>query len=70
MSSSQVPVETGETYTVEIEELGDEGDGIGYVEDFTIIVPEADLGATVDIEITEVGSNFARADTVGEEFQV
>lgn len=70
MSSSQIPVETGETYTLEIEELGDEGDGVGYVENFAILVPEADLGETADVEISEVGSNFARAEIVGEEFEL
>ncbi|MFB6096532.1 MAG: TRAM domain-containing protein [Haloferacaceae archaeon] len=68
MSSSQIPVESGETYTLEIEELGEEGDGVGYVESFAILVPEADLGETADVEITEVGSNFARAEVVDEEF--
>lgn len=68
--SDPIPVESGEQYTLEIEELGEEGDGVGYVSDFAILVPEADLGATVDVEIREVGSNFARADVVDEEFDV
>lgn len=70
MSTSDTPVETGESYTVEIEELGEEGDGVGYVEEFAVLVPEATLGETVEAEITEVGPNFARAEIVDEEFEV
>lgn len=70
MSESETPVEPGESYTVEIEELGDEGDGVGYVEQFAVLVPGAALGETVKARITEIGSNFARAEVVDEEFEV
>ena len=34
------PVEEGETYTVEIEGVGSEGDGVAKIDEFTIFVPE------------------------------
>jgi 23S rRNA (uracil1939-C5)-methyltransferase len=62
------PVTTGETYVVTIDELGSEGDGVGYVDDFAVLVDGASLGETVQVEITDVGSNFARGAVVDAEF--
>jgi predicted RNA-binding protein with TRAM domain len=62
------PVTAGETYVVAIEELGSEGDGVGYVDEFAVLVESASLGETVRVEITDVGSNFAHADVVDSEF--
>ena len=62
------PVTAGETHVVAIEELGSEGDGVGYVDDFAVLVDDAPLGETVRVEITSVGSNFARGEVVGAEF--
>jgi 23S rRNA (uracil1939-C5)-methyltransferase len=62
------PVTAGETHVVAIEELGSEGDGVGYVDDFAVLVSEASLGETVQVEITDVGSNFARGEVVDAEF--
>ena len=65
----QPPVEPGETRYVEIEDLGKQGDGIARVErGYVIIVPGAEVGEQVKIEVTEVKSNFAVAETVDEEF--
>jgi predicted RNA-binding protein with TRAM domain len=56
----QPPVETGEIRYVEVEDLGKQGDGIARVErGYVIIVPDAEVGERVKIEITEVKSNFA-----------
>lgn len=55
------PVETGETYTVEIEAMGNEGDGIATIEEFTVFVPDTETGETVEIEIGDVKSNFGFA---------
>ncbi|GAB6859948.1 TRAM domain-containing protein [Haloplanus litoreus] len=62
------PVTAGDTYVVAIEELGDEGDGVGYVDEFAVLVDDASLGETVRVEITDVGTNFARAEVVDAEF--
>jgi predicted RNA-binding protein with TRAM domain len=59
-SEPQPPVERGETRYVEIEDIGKQGDGIARVErGYVIIVPGADVGERVKVEITEVKSNFA-----------
>ncbi|WP_092695429.1 TRAM domain-containing protein [Halorientalis regularis] len=59
------PVENGEQRTVEIEDLGDQGDGITRVErGFVVIVPESKQGERVTIEITDVQQNVAFAEVV------
>jgi predicted RNA-binding protein with TRAM domain len=64
----QPPVEVGEMRYVEIEDLGKQGDGIARVErGYVIIVPGAEVGERVKIEITEVESNFAYGEIVEEE---
>ncbi|MEF8815043.1 MAG: TRAM domain-containing protein [Halovenus sp.] len=56
----QPPVEPGEIRYVEIEDIGKQGDGIARVErGYVIIVPDAEVGERVKIEVTEVKSNFA-----------
>jgi 23S rRNA (uracil1939-C5)-methyltransferase len=62
------PVTTGETHVVAIEELGSEGDGVGYVDDFAVLVDDAALGETVRVEITDVESNYAHGEVVDAEF--
>ena len=65
----QPPVEPGETRYVEIEDIGKQGDGIARVErGYVIIVPGADIGERVKIEVTEVKSNFAVGEIIDEEF--
>jgi predicted RNA-binding protein with TRAM domain len=63
----QPPVEPGETRYVEIEDIGKQGDGIARVErGYVIIVPGADIGERVKIEVTEVKSNFAVGEILDE----
>ncbi|MWV63318.1 TRAM domain-containing protein [Halorubrum sp. JWXQ-INN 858] len=64
----QPPVEPGEMRYVEIEDLGKQGDGIARVErGYVIIVPGAEVGERVKIEVTEVKSNFAVGEVVAED---
>ncbi|MFC4360078.1 TRAM domain-containing protein [Halobium salinum] len=64
----QPPVEIGELRYVEIEDLGKQGDGIARVErGYVIIVPGAEVGEQVKIEVTEVKSNFAVGEVVDDE---
>ncbi len=66
----QPPVEEGEIRYVEIEDLGKQGDGIARVErGYVIIVPGAEVGERVKVEITEVKSNFAVGEIIEETFQ-
>jgi len=59
------PVEEGEQRTVEIEHLGDQGDGITRVErGFVVIVSNASPGEEVTVEITHVQENVAFAEVV------
>lgn len=59
------PVEVGEQRTVEIEDIGDQGDGITRVErGFVVIVPDTEQGERVTIEITDVRETVAFADVV------
>jgi predicted RNA-binding protein with TRAM domain len=59
------PVTKGEQRTVEIEDIGDQGDGITRVErGFVVIVSDTEQGERVTIEITDVRENVAFADVV------
>ncbi|PSQ45310.1 hypothetical protein BRD17_01820 [Halobacteriales archaeon SW_7_68_16] len=56
------PVEVGDVRTVEIDTLGDQGDGIAKVErGFIVIVPGTSPGDEVEVEITEVKDTVAFA---------
>lgn len=59
------PVEEGDQRTVEIDDIGEQGDGITRVErGFVVIVPDTDHGERVTIEITDVRENVAFADVI------
>ncbi|ELZ43728.1 hypothetical protein C464_16302 [Halorubrum coriense DSM 10284] len=63
--SQTSPVEEGEQRTVEIEDIGDQGDGITRVErGFVVIVPDTKQSERVTIEITDVRENVAFAEVV------
>jgi len=67
-SEPQPPVEIGELRYVEIEDIGKQGDGIARVErGYVIIVPGAEVGERVKVEISEVKSNFAVGEVVEED---
>ena len=64
----QPPVDEGEIRYVEVEDLGKQGDGIARVErGYVIIVPGAEVGERVKIEVTEVKSNFAVGEIIEED---
>jgi predicted RNA-binding protein with TRAM domain len=63
--SESPPVEEGEIVDVEIDSLGDQGDGIGRVgPGYVLIVPETDVGERVSVRITETKDNVAFAEVV------
>lgn len=63
--SQAPPVEEGETRQVDIEGIGDQGDGITRVErGFVVIVPDTEKGERVRITITDVRDSVAFAEVV------
>lgn len=59
------PVTEGEHRDVEIEHLGDQGDGIAKVEHgYVVIVPDTSVGDRVTVEIQQVRENVAFAEVV------
>lgn len=59
------PVAEGDVREVEIEGIGDQGDGIAKVDrGFVVIVPETEPGDRVEVEIESVYDNFALASVV------
>lgn len=59
------PVEEGETRVVEIEDIGEQGDGITRVErGYVVIVPDTERGERIRIEISNVRENVAFAEVV------
>ncbi|MFC6784560.1 TRAM domain-containing protein [Halobaculum halobium] len=59
------PVDRGDEVTVDIEGIGDQGDGIARVDrGYVIIVPDTEKGERVRIQITSVKQNVAFAEVV------
>ena len=64
-SSTQPPVSEGETCEVEIENLGDQGDGIAKIDrGYVVIVPDTEVGERVTVRISEVRENVAFAEVL------
>jgi len=59
------PVSVGEKRIVEIDEIGDQSDGLARVErGFVVVVPETQVGERVRIQIEHVSETVAFADVV------
>jgi 23S rRNA (uridine2552-2'-O)-methyltransferase len=58
------PVAAGDELTVDVVDEGAEGDGIAKVEGFTVFVPGASAGETVDVVVDDVKTRFAFAERV------
>ncbi len=54
------PVRTGGTYTLDIQRMGDGGEGVGRIEGLAVFVDNALPGDRVEIKVTQVKRNFAR----------
>ena len=64
----QPPVSVGDERTVDIEDIGEQGDGIARVErGFVVIVPDTEKNERVTIRISDVKENVAFADVVDRE---
>ena len=69
-SDTPVPVEEDEEYVVDVEDIGDEGDGIAHVDDFVVLVPEGDMGDRVRVRVDRVESDYAMAELLDHESDV
>lgn len=58
------PVEKGEIYEVEIEEIGSKGDGIAKVKGLVVIVPNTQKGEKVKIKIRKLIQTAAFAEVL------
>lgn len=64
-SGPEPPVEEGENRTVDIEDIGEQGDGIARIErGYVVIVPDAEKGERVTIEIEDVTETVAFAEVI------
>ena len=63
--SSSPPVREGERYDVEIEDVGEKGDGIARVgPGYVVFVEGTAIGDRVTVEITQTRENFAFGDVI------
>lgn len=60
-ADKQVPVQKGKTYEIKIHGLGSNGEGIGRYENFTVFVPFALPGETVEARVGLVKKQYATA---------
>jgi len=60
----KAPVELGQEYEGEIEDISRRGDGIAKIKGFVIFVPNVEKGEHVKFKITKVGRRFAVAELV------
>ena len=58
------PVAAGDRVEVDVVDVGDEGDGIAKVDGYTLFVPGADTGETVEVRVTDVKPRFGFAELV------
>ncbi|EMA25535.1 23S rRNA (uridine(2552)-2'-O)-methyltransferase [Haloarcula marismortui] len=58
------PVREGDIVEVTIEDIGEEGDGIAKVENFTVFVSGVEDGETVEVRIDDVKPRYAFAEPV------
>jgi len=56
-----VPLKIGDSISLTIHDLAFGGEGVGRVEELVVFVPFVITGETVEVEITELKKNFARA---------
>lgn len=57
-------LQVGNRLTVEIDDIAFGGEGVGRVDEFVVFVPFVMVEETVEVEVTEVRKNFARAKLV------
>ncbi|MBI4210442.1 MAG: TRAM domain-containing protein [Candidatus Diapherotrites archaeon] len=61
-----IPVKEGESYDVEIEGIGEKGDGIAKIEGYVIIVPNVQKGDKVKVKVNAVRGKVSFGEVIGE----
>lgn len=61
------PVEQGDLREVEIEDMGDQGDGIARIDGYVVIVPDTEIGDEINVRIKDVNTDYAYAVTETEQ---
>lgn len=61
---AEKPVQEGDVLEVEVEEEGDQGDGLVRIDGFVVFVEGASRGYSGDVEITNVGPDFGFAEAI------
>src|SRR3989339_542560 len=61
-----VPVKEGQEYDVEIEGIGEKGDGIAKIEGYVVIVPNVKKGDTVRVKINAVRGRVSFGEVIGQ----
>src|SRR5476651_1371816 len=56
-----MPLKLADKISLTVHDLAFGGEGVGRINDFVVFVPFVIVGETVEVEITEVKKNFARA---------
>jgi len=64
-NESKPPVQEGQTYDLQIESLGQKGDGIARYKGFILVVPGTQRGDCVKVEITKVLPKLGFGKVVG-----
>ena len=60
------PVEVGEEYDVEIQEVSRRGEGIARIKGLVIFIVNAKQGDKLRIKITRISRRFAEAEIIGQ----
>src|SRR5688572_25366771 len=60
-SPPEVMLQPGQNVSFTIHDIAFGGDGVGRLDEFVVFVPFVALGEEVEVELTEVKKNFARA---------
>ncbi|MCD6209710.1 MAG: TRAM domain-containing protein [Methanophagales archaeon] len=60
------PINVGDVYDVQIEDVGREGDGIARVEGFVVFVPNTKKGDNVKVRISKVSRRVGFGEVVSE----
>lgn len=67
MQSRSAPVKEGQVVDLQIEAVGEKGDGIGKIEGFVVIVPNTKVGETYCVKITKVRQKVSFGEIVSDE---